>query len=435
VKSLYTVVILALLAALSGALLAFLAISDQVERHYLNPVFEAMDELELESARSAWNEGGPPAVTAYMERLNRLFGAAHYLVDSRGFDVVSGQNRAALLPLAPSAKSRGYVNGMLVVTHKSSDGTCWFVAVDPRQPDHWTFFPYYILVIAVTGILCWLAAVGIVSPIRKVTATVERFGQGDLSVRANMQRKDEIGGLARSFDVMAERLETLVISERRLLQDISHELRSPLTRLKFAIRLARTSAEPKRSLDRVERETNRITSLVSQIVEMTRMEGDPQTRKRESVHIGEVVRETIDDCRVEAQLFRGCSIQVEGQLTGKVFGDRELLRRAVENVLRNAIRYSPEHATIDIALKQSAQQTEITVRDYGPGVPAEALGQIFEPFFRVDGARESERGGVGLGLSIAMRAVHLHHGTITAVNTTPGLCVRITVPCSGPSQG
>jgi two-component system sensor histidine kinase CpxA len=156
-----------------------------------------------------------------------------------------------------------------------------------------------------------------------------------------MERRDEIGGLAHSFDVMAERLGTLVISERRLLQDISHELRSPLTRLKFAIRLARTAVDQQRALDRVERETNRITSLVSEIVEMTRIEGDPQALKLETVNLAEVVRETIDDCLVEAQLFRGCSIRVKGELTGQVLGDRELLRRAFENFLRNAIRYSP----------------------------------------------------------------------------------------------
>jgi len=425
-KSLYVAIILALLAALSAALLAFLVISDRVQQRYLNPVFEAMDELELESARTARNDGGPSAVADYMQSLNRLFGPSHYLLDSRGIDVVSGENRASLLPPAPSSKSRGYINGLLVVTHRSGDGSCWFVAVDPRQPGRWTFFPYYALVIAVTGVLCWLAAVGIVSPIRTVTATVERFGQGDLSVRTHMERRDEIGGLARSFDLMAERLETLVISERRLLQDISHELRSPLTRLKFAIRLARTATHPQRALDRVERETNRITSLVSEIVEMTRMEGDPQARKLDTVNLAEVVRETIDDCRVEAQLFRGCSIQVEGELTGQALGDRELLRRAFENILRNAIRYSPERATIDVTLHQTIQVAAITVRDYGPGVPAEALSQIFEPFFRVDGARDTETGGIGLGLSIAKRAVHLHRGTIAAQNASPGLQMYIT---------
>jgi signal transduction histidine kinase len=427
-KSLYFGVLLALLSALLISFAVFLAISDRVQRTYLDPVFEAMDELELESARSAWTNGGPSAVASYLERLNRLFGSSHYLLDTRGFDIVTGENRAALLPSAPTSASRGFVRGQYIVTHQSADKSCWFVAVDPRQPSRWTFTPYYLLVIGVTGILCWLAAVQIVNPIRKVTATVQRFGLGDLSARANLRRSDEIGSLARSFDAMAERLQILLASERRLLQDISHELRSPLTRLKLAVRLARTANDLTPALDRVERETNRITSLVAEIVEMTSLEGDPLSRKMEPVNLREIISETVDDCRVEAQLFRGCSLQVTGQLTGETLGDHELLRRAVENVVRNAIRYSPERSAIDITLQETPADKTITVRDYGPGVPAESVGQIFEPFFRCDDARETDTGGIGLGLSIARRAIHLHHGTISAQNASPGLEVRISIP-------
>jgi len=270
--------------------------------------------------------------------------------------------------------------------------------------------------------------VGVVSPIRNVTATVERFGQGDLTVRTNLRRKDEIGALARSFDAMAYRLQALVLSERRLLQDISHELRSPLTRLKLAVRLTRSASDPNLALERVERESNRITALVSEIVEMTRLEGDPHSRKMESVSLSQVVRETLDDCRVEAQLFRGCSIRVDGKLWSEVSGDRELLRRAVENVVRNAIQHSEEHAPIDVLLSESAHGATVTVRDYGPGVPIESLAQIFEPFYRVEEARDQESGGIGLGLSIAKRAVRLHRGTITANNADPGLRVEIKIP-------
>jgi len=222
------------------------------------------------------------------------------------------------------------------------------------------------------------------------------------------------------------------VSERRLLEDISHELRSPLTRLKLAVRLTRTATDPNAALDRVERETNRITSLVSEIVEMTRMEGDPLSRNAEPVNLRQLVEETVDDCRVEAQLFRGCSIRVEGKLSGELAGDREILRRAFENVLRNAIRYSPEQAIIEVALAESSHLITITVRDYGPGVPAESLTQIFEPFFQVEEGRDEETGGIGLGLSIAKRAVRLHRGTITAQNALPGLRVQIAIPTMVP---
>ncbi len=427
-RSLYTGMLLALIGMLALSLLVFVVISNRVERQYLNPVFEAMDELELESARSAFETGGDAAVSSYLDKLNHLFHSSHFLVNSEGVDVVSGANRSGLLPPAPASSSRAWVNGQFVVTRRSSDGRYWFVAVDARQPNRWTLFPFYALVIAVIGMLCWLAAIVVVSPIRRLTGVLERFGRGDLAVRAEMTRRDEIGELARSFDGMAERLQTLVTSERRLLQDISHELRSPLTRVKLAIRLSRTATDQKAALDRVDRETNRITSLVSEIVEMTRMEGDPAARTMEPVDLGRVVNETVDDCRIEAQLFRGCNIRVDGRLSAEVSGDRELLRRAVENVLRNAIRYSPEKSNIDLSLAEKASSACVVVRDYGPGVPDELLNQIFEPFFRVEESRDEESGGIGLGLSIAKRSVRLHRGTITAENAEPGLRVRIEIP-------
>jgi signal transduction histidine kinase len=391
-------------------------------------VFEAMDELQLESARSAWEQGGAPAVASYMTRLNRAFGSVHFLLNGDGIDVVSGEPRSALLPATPLAKSRGYVQGNFIVTHKSEDGHYWFVAVDPRPAGSWPFFPYYMLVIGVTGLLCWLAALGVISPIRKVTAVVQRFGRGDLTARLNSTRRDEIGGLARSFDEMAERMQTLLMSERQLLEDISHELRSPLTRLKLAVRLARTAPDHQVALDRVERDVNRITTLVSEIVEITRMEGDPQCREAERVNLAQVVAEIIDDCKVEAQLFRGTTIQVSGKVTCDVSGDPELLRRALENILRNAIRFSPERSQIDVTLAENTTGAVVSVRDYGPGVPEGYLTQIFEPFFRVDRSRDEQSGGVGLGLSIAKRAVRLHRGALHAANAYPGLRVEMHLP-------
>jgi len=427
-RSLYITVGIAIVGTLAFAFVMFTAISNSIVKRYLDPVFEAMDELQLQSARTAWDERGVAGVSAYAEQLNQLFGSNHYFLDAEGMDLVSGVRRASLLPPVPLTKSRGFRNGEFVVTHRSADGRFWFVAVDPRQGDRWTFFPYYLLVVAVTGLLGWLAAVGVISPIRKVTAIVERFGRGDLSARVNLERKDEIGALSKSFDAMADRMQTLVTSERQLLEDISHELRSPLTRLKLAVRLARTAADQRVALDRVERDVNRITSLVSEIVEITRMEGDPQSRKAERVHLPQVLGEIIDDCRVEAQLFRGSSINVAGKVSCDVAGDAELLRRALENVLRNAIRYTPERTAIDLALAESATGAIITVRDYGPGVPEEFLSQIFDPFFRVERARDEQSGGVGLGLSIAKRAVRLHRGTIQAANAVPGLRVEIHLP-------
>jgi signal transduction histidine kinase len=272
-----------------------------------------------------------------------------------------------------------------------------------------------------------MASVGVVSPILKIAGTITQFGEGDLSARVQTNRMDEIGQLGRSFNRTAERLERLIVSERRLLGDISHELRSPLARLKFAIKLARTSADSKVALDRIERDVNRITSLVADIVEITFIEGDPTVREMGNVQLDEIVDEVVRDCALEAQ-FRGCSIDVSGRFKGEVLGNRELLRRAIENVLRNGIRYAPTQSTIELSTEENGHDATIAVRDFGPGVPEDTLARIFDPFFRVEEARDASGGGSGMGLSIAKRAVQLHRGTIKAENASPGLRVRITIP-------
>jgi signal transduction histidine kinase len=426
-RSLYVAILLAMAGTLSLSLLVFLAISRQIEHTTFYRTFERTDELQLEEARKALDSGGPSAVSAYMQRANRIFGGSHYLLTPAGVDVVTGQDRSNLIPGAGAVEGRQRRSGELIISRRASDGAYWFIAVEPTRSRPWQFFPYYLLVIGVTGILCWAAAIWLVSPIRDLTATVERFGRGDLSARWHTQRRDEIGYLARAFNDTAERLQRLLNSERRLLADISHELRSPLARLKFAVKLARTSADQGYALDRIERDVDRITSMVSELVEITRAEGDPEASKFESVDIEELVNEVVNEERLDAEQ-RECRIEVHGRLERALRGDRELLRRAVANVLRNAIRYSPTNSAVEVTLGEDEDSATIGIWDHGPGVPEEFIAQIFKPFFRVEESRETQSGGVGLGLSIAMRAVQLHHGAITAENAKPGLKVKIVLP-------
>ena len=425
-RSLYVGILLTMVGILSLSLMVFYGISRQLERVVFFPVFSAMDELQLEDAQKALDQDGPAAVSAYMQRLDRLFGGNHYLLNSVGLDVASGKDRSNLIP--PSGVEGRQIRGReTIISHKTRDATLWFIAVSPTRPHPGTFTPYYLLVIAATGVLCWIAAVWLVSPIRELTATVERFGRGDLSARLGTARRDEFGYLARAFNEMADRLQNLLTSERRLLADISHEMRSPLARLKFAVRLARTSPDQSLAIDRIERDVDRIASMVSELVEITRAEGDPEARKFEMVDLGEVVNEIVSDERLEAEL-RGCRFHIHGRLSRPIWGDRELLRRAIENVVRNAVRYSPRHSSVNISLTENPETAIVKIRDQGVGVPDELLTQIFKPFFRVEEARDVQSGGVGLGLSIAKRAVHLHQGAITAENANPGLEVQITLP-------
>jgi signal transduction histidine kinase len=426
--SLYLWVLLAMVGILSLSFVAFRAISEQIKAEKIDPVYDRFDELQLESARNIQQKWGQDALAQYLRKLDGLFSGSHYLLNSSGKDLVSGEDRSDMLPKPPADKSRTARHGHWEITHRSADGKFWFAAEGQDLPPRiWSFLPYYFLVLGATGILCWIAAAGVISPIRKIANSIAQFGRDDLSVRVETDRDDEIGQLGRSFNEMAERLERLIVSERRLLGDISHELRSPLARLKFALKLARTSSDSTAALERIERDVDRIASLVADIVEINVVEDDPALHDKREICVRDIIDEVVHDCAVEAEM-RGCAIEVNGNVCGQVHGNPELLRRAVENVLRNGIRYSPEKSSIVLSLNENAEDATISVRDFGPGVPAKSLARIFDPFFRVEEARNTNGGGSGLGLSIAKRAVHLHRGSITAENATPGLRVNIVIP-------
>jgi signal transduction histidine kinase len=427
-RSLYFAVFLAMVGTLSLSFLVFRQISVRLERKHFDPVYDRLDELQLETASRILNSEGHDALANYLTGLDHISGAHHYLLDANGIDLVDGGNKTELLPPHPAPKWRIRTGDHSLAAQRSEDGRYWFAAVgQPSRPQIWTFLPYYFLVLGATGVLCWLASVAVVSPIHRIAASIALFGQGDLSVRVPSKRKDEIGQLSGSFNEMAERLQRMIVSERRLLADISHELRSPLARLKFAAKLGRASTDTNTAFDRIDRDVDRIASLVAGIVEITLVEGDPEAQCLEIVSLGEVVNEVIHDCTLEAEV-RGCRIALNGSSAAEILGNRELMRRAIENVMRNAIRYSPEQSTIDACLAGDSNAAEITIRDYGSGVPEDTLTRIFDPFFRVEEARDALGGGSGLGLSIAKRAVQVHHGTITAENALPGLRVRIRIP-------
>lgn len=422
-----------MLAILALSFLVFQAIANRLQRMTIEPTFNRFDELQLDDERSAFESGGRKELSEYEDRLNHIFTGAHYLLDANGNDLVTGENRSDLLPPPPANSLRTRSHGHWIIARRSQDGKYWFAAVGlSYRIQIWTFLPYYFLVIGATAAMVWLVAVGVVMPIRRIANLIAAFGQGDLSVRVKTRRPDEIGQLGRSFNQMAERLERLIVSERRLLGDISHELRSPLARLKFALKLARTSQDTKTAIDRIEKDVDRIASLVSDIVEITFLEGDPALRGTETVRIADVVEDVVRDCALEADA-RGCRIEFMGSVDGLVLGSRELFRRAIENVLRNAVRYSPEATAILVYLSEKQGSAVIVVRDHGPGVPEEMLVRIFDPFFRVEEARTPNGGGSGLGLSIAKRAMQAHHGTIAAENANPGLRVTLAIPLmSGP---
>jgi two-component system sensor histidine kinase CpxA len=211
------------------------------------------------------------------------------------------------------------------------------------------------------------------------------------------------------------------------LQDISHELRSPLARLSFAAELARTSPDREAAVMRVNKEIDQLTDLVQSLLQVTREDGDLSARKLEPVTLDTLVCTLIEDCDIEAAA-RNCRLVSSGASRAELLADPVLLRRALENILRNAISHAPMGSRVEVAIGTAQGNASVTVRDYGPGVPAEALTQIFKPFFRVDSSRSAGSGGVGLGLAITQRAVNIHHGQVWAENAQPGLRVCVQLP-------
>src|SRR6185437_13663952 len=204
--------------------------------------------------------------------------------------------------------------------------------------------------LGIFAILCYVLARHVTSPLRQMQKTVERFGQGDFTARVNSRRADELGQLGRTVDRMAERIDNLLKAQRRLLQDISHELRSPLARLGVAVELARGGGDMESSLNRIEREGTRLNTLVGELIQVTRGEGDPQGLVTEPLRLDELIDTIAEDTRIEAQKRHVIVNTSLSEVSMK--GNPELLRRAIENLIRNAIRYSPEDATVDVSLSK-----------------------------------------------------------------------------------
>jgi two-component system sensor histidine kinase CpxA len=383
---------------------------------------------QLVVAQRIYETEGKGGLAEHIKSLLLNYPGFHYYLVSQGHDLVTGEDRSELWTRSLSRWQIVAVFAPITVSTSSADHRYVFIAIVPER--QWNLRPYfysYLVLFGAIAVLGWVLAFQFASPLNKLAEAVRRFGAGDLAARVRSTRRDEIGELARAFDQMADRMQTLLSAERRLLQDISHELRSPLARLSLAAELARTSADPDAAAARVNKEVRRLTDLVEVLVEVTRAEGDPAERNADEMALDDLVREVVEDCGMEASV-RGCRLLLDGVNQFHLRADRELLRRAIENIVRNAIRYAPQGSNVDIILNGSSANASVSVRDYGPGVPADSLTAIFKPFFRLDHSRDAASGGVGLGLAIAQRAIQVHNGQVWAENADPGLRVFVSLP-------
>ena len=376
-------------------------------------------------------EDGPAACNAYLSALARDGQLEVAVVDAAGTTVCGTSVAASVTPLA-KVDVRGTRGTYAVAGH----GLPAFLASSGRPGFPWT---NVLLTIVVSGMVCFAMARYLAAPLREVRDVSYRLAAGDLQARVGPAvgvRRDEIGDLVRDFDRMAARIEALVHSQNQLLSDISHELRSPLARLNVSLELARRragdAAQP--DLDRLEAEASRMTELIGRILALSRAETPDAAHPFELVDLREVVSVVADNAEYEAQ-EQGKTVRFECLADPLVMGDAELLASAVDNVVRNALRYTPATSSVDVRLEVVESEAVLAVRDHGPGVPEGELERIFTPFHRVDAGRGRDAGGAGLGLAIARRAVALHKGSLSAaLAESGGLVVTMRLPLTSVSH-
>ncbi|MGH6827714.1 MAG: HAMP domain-containing sensor histidine kinase [Rhizomicrobium sp.] len=340
------------------------------------------------------------------------------------------QVRPASAPLDPRTP-------LETATVLAPDGSLYRVSYFPRQrrPVSLLGIPRVTAIVAAIGGLFFSAILAwyLTRPIHRIREGFGRLAQGDFTTRlgpAMGRRRDEIADLARDFDTMAVRLKELVGARDRLLADVSHELRTPLARLNLAIGLVRQDpAKLSILLDRIGGEAKKLDEMVGELLTLAKLESN-QGQGEDYFNFAEIVKQVVDDARYEAAA-KSIEVKLTIEPVDENFewlaaGSGRLVSRAAENILRNALRYSPEGGRVTVGLRRRNGKFDLSVIDDGPGIPQEALGNLFQPFgVSADGF------GFGLGLAIAQRAITVHGGSISAKNRSPhGLEMAVNIPAA-----
>ncbi len=286
-----------------------------------------------------------------------------------------------------------------------------------------------ILALLISAGISYLLARAISQPIRRFRESAVAIADGNLDTRVADRvgrRRDEIGLLAQDFDRMANELQRSWMRQTELTRNVSHELRSPLARLRVALELARRKTGDLPEFDKIDAETGRLDELIGQILEFSRLDADTN-EERTRINLDELIRPIVEDVRYE---YAGneSRIALEADASAAVYGYPNALRSGVENVLRNAMQHSREDGEVHVRIDTEASQAVIAIADQGGGVAEDELERLFEPFYRSAKGGDDARTGSGLGLAIAARAVAMNDGSVTASNDAEGLCVKIRLP-------
>lgn len=416
---------------------------------------QAMQAKFLTEAVHEYQSGGETAARTYLRGVREAQHVWIFIFDEKGNDLLGRKppdwiERVKQGQTATADRLWGRLGEMQFLRHsmKLSDGHTYTMIMQLPPEQHAVFGPNgtpslaLLIALLTSGIVCYILAKYLTAPVRRLRMAAQHLAEGDLSARAGsgtLRRRDEIADLVQDFDRMAERIETLVNAQGRLLKDISHELRSPLARLNVALALARQRSGPDAEgvLDRMELEAGRLNEMIGRLLTLSRLESGRDSLRQSPVHLGELLEEIAKDASFEAQ-EKNCRVECSIIDDAVLVGDASLLHSAVENVVRNATRYTTEGSNVHVTLRTAAIESSsskleteaiLQVTDSGPGVPTDALLKMFLPFYRVDDARVRGTGGVGLGLAITKRAIELHGGSVRADNRAEGgLLVELRLP-------
>lgn len=402
-------------------------------------------------ATQAFESGGPEGLRQWLKALPQPdISALTFIVDTSGREML-GRSVPDYLRDSPEQLAAAKSNGLLHPTARGiggplvlvgPDGKTFHVLIGPLRSGPHLFGELEIpavstatllIALVVSAVVCFFLARYLVSPVDQLRRATRQIASGDLDVRVSPKlkgRHDELGLLASDLDTMSERVRNLLELKQQLLRDVSHELRSPLARLQLALSLARRQDGNgvERHLARIACEADRLEELIARTLKLARLERPMQGLESARMDVAELLTNIVSDVGIEAEAHCS-SVALDTQRPLPVNGDPELLRSALENVIRNAVRYGPSGSKVGIEARRIDSRIEVVVRDSGPGVPEKDLELIFEPFYRVDAARNRAVGGDGLGLAIAARAIGIHGGRIQARNLeSGGLAVHLSLP-------
>jgi two-component system sensor histidine kinase CpxA len=400
------------------------------------------------AAVGAFEQGGPSAASEYIHRLSEDAHIHACLFDEAGHPLAGEfcpEFEAMAAHVArgkPTDSDMQHGLARIADRIRGSDGHAYIYASEllagPRAlvgESPGTVPLRIIVALLVSGAVCYFLTLYLTTPILRLRSVAQQIAAGELSVRAEPRmelRQDELGDLVRDFNRMADKTEHLISSQRQLLYDVSHELRSPLARMNVALDLLRGRVHGDPALDRIGIDLQRLNEMIGRLLTVAKLEATSTLQTPVQVDLSELVSSVVSDADFEAQ-ERGSRVDIVQAANLAIQGDPNLLRSAIENILRNAVRFTRTGTAVEVTLRTnrvaSADEAVISIRDYGPGVPEQELANIFRPFYRMTDARSRDSGGVGLGLAITERVVRLHGGRIQAMNDpNGGLRVEMTFP-------